>query len=179
MKLVLIYGPPAVGKLTVANELAVQTGLKLFHYHMTIDFITKVFEFGSPAFIKLLRKVCLEIIKEAAKNNKNGLIFTFVYGRFPHDGLFIHRLVRAVERHRGEVCFVRLYCEGAVLEQRVVSPLRKAYAKITTVELLREVLKGCNLLSVLPGRDSLNIDNSYLNPSEVVRKIIAHYGLLT
>jgi len=35
MKLVFIYGPPAVGKLTVANALAKVTGFKVFHNHLT------------------------------------------------------------------------------------------------------------------------------------------------
>lgn len=40
MKLVLIFGPQAVGKMTVGQELAKITGLKLFHNHMTIDLVS-------------------------------------------------------------------------------------------------------------------------------------------
>ncbi len=36
MRLVFIYGPPGVGKLTVARELAALTGFKLFHNHLTV-----------------------------------------------------------------------------------------------------------------------------------------------
>ena len=36
MKLVVIFGPPAVGKMTVGQELARRTGLRLLHNHMTI-----------------------------------------------------------------------------------------------------------------------------------------------
>lgn len=39
MKFVLIFGPQAVGKMTVGQELAKITGLKLFHNHMTIDLV--------------------------------------------------------------------------------------------------------------------------------------------
>ena len=35
MKFVIIFGPPAVGKMTVGYELAKFTGLKVFHNHMT------------------------------------------------------------------------------------------------------------------------------------------------
>jgi len=34
-KLIILFGPPAVGKMTVGKELADLTGLKLFHNHMT------------------------------------------------------------------------------------------------------------------------------------------------
>ena len=35
--LVIIFGPPAVGKMTVGSKLSKLTGLKLFHNHMTIE----------------------------------------------------------------------------------------------------------------------------------------------
>jgi shikimate kinase len=37
MKLVILFGPPAVGKMTVGQQLANLTGFKLFHNHMTIE----------------------------------------------------------------------------------------------------------------------------------------------
>ena len=37
MKLVIIFGNLAVGKMTVGQELAKITNLKLFHNHMTIE----------------------------------------------------------------------------------------------------------------------------------------------
>lgn len=43
MKLVIIFGPHAVGKMTVGQELAKLTGLKLFHNHMTIDIVSDLF----------------------------------------------------------------------------------------------------------------------------------------
>ncbi len=43
MTFVLLYGPPAVGKLTVANELAKLTDFKVFHNHLSIDLVEAVF----------------------------------------------------------------------------------------------------------------------------------------
>ncbi len=37
MKLVMIFGNLAVGKMTVGQELAKITNFKLFHNHMTIE----------------------------------------------------------------------------------------------------------------------------------------------
>ena len=47
MKLVLLFGPQAVGKMTVGQELAKITGLKLFHNHMTIDLVSNFFDYGT------------------------------------------------------------------------------------------------------------------------------------
>lgn len=44
MKLIIIFGPHAVGKMTVGQELAKLTELKLFHNHMTIDIVSDLFE---------------------------------------------------------------------------------------------------------------------------------------
>ncbi|EEK72964.1 hypothetical protein bcere0007_22780 [Bacillus mycoides] len=44
MKFILIFGPQAVGKMTVGHELEKITDLKLFHNHMTIDFVSSFFD---------------------------------------------------------------------------------------------------------------------------------------
>jgi tRNA uridine 5-carbamoylmethylation protein Kti12 len=67
MRLIFIYGPPAVGKLTVTTELAKVTGFKLFHNHVSIQFVQSIFEFGTRQFWKLTDKFRLSIFEEAAK----------------------------------------------------------------------------------------------------------------
>ncbi len=79
MKLIFLYGPPAVGKLTVALALSPLTGYKVFHNHLTIDLVSSVFEWGTPLFWNFVNRYRLELIEAAAKSNVPGLIFTFVY----------------------------------------------------------------------------------------------------
>ena len=43
MKLVLLVGNGAVGKMTVGQALMEQTGLRLFHNHMTIEPVLEIF----------------------------------------------------------------------------------------------------------------------------------------
>lgn len=43
MKLVLIVGSGAVGKMTVGQELMKRTGLRLFHNHMMIEPVIEIF----------------------------------------------------------------------------------------------------------------------------------------
>jgi hypothetical protein len=52
--LVTIFGPPAVGKMAVGLELERLTGLRLFHNHMTLDPVMRLFPFDSPAFRRLV-----------------------------------------------------------------------------------------------------------------------------
>jgi hypothetical protein len=43
MTFVLLFGPQAVGKMTVGKELAALTGFRLFHNHMTIEPLYAIF----------------------------------------------------------------------------------------------------------------------------------------
>ena len=79
MKLVIIFGPQAVGKMTVGQELAKVTGLKLFHNHMTIELVTPFFSYGTEKGRKLVNSFRETIFKEVAKSDLEGLIFTFIW----------------------------------------------------------------------------------------------------
>ena len=91
MKLIFLHGAPAVGKLTVARELATLTDARLFHNHLTVDLVSSLFPFGSEPFILLREQIWLAAFAEAARNNVS-LIFTFnpertVRERFVQDAI--------------------------------------------------------------------------------------------
>lgn len=175
MKMIFLYGSPAVGKLTVANEIAKRTGFKVFHNHLSIDCVTPVFEFGSPPFEKLIELIRSEVVAEAARAGQD-LIYTYCYARGLDDP-HIELITRAAEENGGEVLFVLLVCEKEVLKQRVLGESRKKYGKVRSVEMMDEFFEKYELFSPVPGRDSLVIDNTDLPPDETAKRIITHYGL--
>ena len=65
MHLVMLFGPPAVGKMTVGREIARRTGYKLFHNHMSIEPILDIFEWGTPPFNRLTMLIRRRVIEEA------------------------------------------------------------------------------------------------------------------
>jgi AAA domain len=79
MKLVILFGPPAVGKMTVGQELAKATDLKLFHNHMTIDLLLNFFEYGTKEFSRLNSLFRNEIFDAVAASGLPGLIFTYMW----------------------------------------------------------------------------------------------------
>jgi hypothetical protein len=176
MKLILIYGPPGVGKLSVATALSASTGFKLFHNQLTVNCVLSVFDFNSSPFVELVDKIRLKIFEAAQRERIPGIIFTFVYGG-SQDDKFIDNVEEIVKRGGGELLLVRLYCERDELERRVVLESRKAYGKLIDREILKNLQKKYNLQSEIPGRASLSIDNTQLAPEEVVKKISSHYGL--
>jgi AAA domain len=175
MKLVFIYGPPASGKLTVARELAKLTGFRVFHNHVSIEFVQSLFEFGTKPFLRLTDKYRTEMIEEAAKEGVN-TIFTFVYGK-PEDDPFVRKIIRKVNGHGGEVCFVRLHCDRDELERRVDNKARSSLGKITTKKLLNYVFKKFDLDSAVPFQPSLMIDTGTRSPRKAARTIAQHYSL--
>jgi cytidylate kinase len=117
MNFIVIVGPPAVGKMTVGQELAKLTGYKLFHNHVTIDLVTEYFDFGTPAFSRLVREFRTRIIQEAAASNLPGLIFTMVWALdLDSDKLFVDELKGIVENEGGKTYFVELEAE---IEERL------------------------------------------------------------
>jgi spore coat polysaccharide biosynthesis protein SpsF (cytidylyltransferase family) len=78
MKFILIFGPQAVGKMTVGQELEKITELKLFHNHMTIELLEPFFSF-TPEMWRLSTLFRTEIFKAVAESEREGLIFTYVW----------------------------------------------------------------------------------------------------
>jgi hypothetical protein len=109
MTLVIIFGPPAVGKMTVGYELERLTGLRLFHNHMTIDLVLRFFEFGRPPFQRLVSEFRARIFEEVAASDLPGLIFTYVWALDdPRDKEFIDRSTEVFRARGADVCFVEL-----------------------------------------------------------------------
>ena len=75
MKLVHLIGNAAVGKMTVGQELAKITGLRLFHNHMMIEPVLEIFGAWRPDVTQRLRQV---IFEEFAKTDNYGMIFLHV-----------------------------------------------------------------------------------------------------
>jgi hypothetical protein len=177
VKLVVIYGPPAVGKLTTANALAKLTGLRVFHNHLSFDLVKALFQFPTPAFLRLLEAIRLRVFEAAAQEGLRGLIFTFVYAP-PDDDPFVESMVRTVEQHGGTLAFVRLHCDRATNEKRVTADERRGTGKIVTVESLRAAFTRADLTARIPFRDGLDIDNSGLTAEAAARKIVDHFSLV-
>ena len=82
-KLVQIIGPQAVGKMTVGQELSKLIGYKLFYNHMTIEMVRLIFDYDKEIFLKMNSLIRYEVLKEFAKSNEKGIIFTgcFDFGK--------------------------------------------------------------------------------------------------
>ena len=160
MNLIFIYGPPGVGKLTVANKLSKLTGYKILHNQLTVDLVCSLFDFEDKISNKLSSKFRLEMLEEAAKANLHGVIITFCFAK-GFDDDYILRMVSLIKKYGGITKFVRLLCEKKELHKRVKKFSRRKHRKITSVKKLEKVMKDYDLEASIPHCKSLTITKTH------------------
>ncbi len=188
MKLVIIIGPHAVGKMTVGQEIEKRTDLKLFHNHMTIELVAPLFGFGrkSPIGTKLVDSFREQIFEEFAKSNQEGMIFTCVWAfNKKSDWDYIENLCNLFKSNGSEVYFVELEADLDVRLKRNKHPDRLKYKPSKrniewSEKDLMDSMKRNRLNSnhgEIKYEQYLKINNTSLSSSEVAEKIIRAFHL--
>lgn len=184
--LVFLTGPPAVGKMAVGEELQRLTGLPLFHNHLSIEAVLPVFDFGTPAFNRIVTSIRRNVITEAAESDLPGLIFTYVWSfDDPGDLGYVSRFRDIFESRGGRVVYAELWADQETRLERNESPTRlAAKASKRDVAASRERLihadENYRLSSDgdFPLEPHLFIDNSDLTAAETAERIARHFELL-
>lgn len=118
MKLIIIFGPPAVGKMTVGQELEKITELKLFHNHMSLELVNKFFDFGTEQLERLDRLIRFGVFNEVANSNLEGLIFTYVWAlNVKEDTDYIEKIAEIFASKGGQVYYFELKAD---LNERLI-----------------------------------------------------------
>ncbi len=186
MKFVIIFGPPAVGKMTVGYELAKLTGLKLFHNHMTIDLVLNFFDFDQPQFQRLVSEFRKRIFEEVAESDLPGLIFTFVWALdLDSEREYIERSCDIFRERGADVYFVELEASLPERLRRNESEFRLSQKPPKRdVEKSRERLLEDDRKYKLNSdgdffyeENYLKIDNTNLPADEVARMIVDEFSL--
>ncbi|MSW72015.1 MAG: hypothetical protein F2829_18370 [Actinobacteria bacterium] len=185
MRLLLIIGPPAVGKMTVGRAVADRSTFRLFHNHHTIELLLDVFDYGTPPFNRLNSEFRRRIIEEAAEAGAD-LVFTFVWDLdLPEESDWLARLV---EPYADRVAVVELVAgldtrlqrnrtEHRLVEKKSKRDLEWSDANVRGME-------ADYRMSSVPGLDApgerilaqwphLVLDNTDLPADEVADRILA------
>ena len=178
MTLIVIYGPPASGKLTVAHKLAEKLGYNIIDNHKILDILAPLFPFDdtvkSRSRRNLFKKISELIFNEVARNSIS-CITTFGNASKSTFNSF-REIQRLVNRQGGEVLFVQLMPTENVLLERVESHTRKS--KINSRINLQIWLKNNpHAFDSFPDVEHLLLDNSALSASKAALKIIQYYSL--
>lgn len=183
MKLVLIIGNGAVGKMTVGQELMKQTGLRLFHNHMTIEPVLEIFgQFHVPA-IQQMREV---IFREFVKTDNYGMIHTVMWAfDQQEDWDYINHVVEIFKEHDAEIYCVELIAPLEIRLQRNETPNRLEHkASKRDIASSRERVIAMDQKyrlesnpGEIPFENYLRIDNSNLEPDVVASIIKEQFAL--
>lgn len=194
MDLVIIFGPGAVGKMTVGHAVYELTGFKLFHNHASIEPVLEIFPFGTPQFNRLVAEFRRRVIEEAAASDLPGLVFTFVWDLNDPDEIdLITSYVEIAESHGGRARLVELYSDQSERLARNTTAFRlERKASKRNLEFSERNLltmddkytlntggprtKAEDLIEV---HDHVRIDNTHLTAAETAAQIVKALALPT
>ncbi|MGD6801762.1 AAA family ATPase [Rossellomorea vietnamensis] len=185
MKLVLIFGPQAVGKMTVGQALSKKTGMKLLHNHMTIDLLQPLFGF-TPEMWRLTHQFREEIYKSFSRTDEIGLITTFVWAfNMEEDWGFVEKISSIFKDQSAEVYLVELEAEIEERIKRNVTPNRLEHkpTKRNTEQSEEHLLSSMKTLRLnsqeneIQAENYIRINNTSLSPDEVADKIKSEFSL--
>lgn len=181
MKLILLFGDSAVGKMTVGQELAKITDLRLFHNHMAIEPILEIFGYFNANAIRKFRDVVFE---EFAKSDAYGIIFTYIWAfDDPSDWDYT---VHIKEIFNGaDIYYVELVAPQKIRLKRNVSENRlKHKPSKRSIDFSNQLLinddKNHRLVSYdgeIPFDNYIKIDNSDLSAEDTAKKIKDAFSL--
>ena len=180
MKFIMIFGPQAVGKMTVGHELEKITDLKLFHNHMTIELVSPFFSYGTEVGKRLVGLFRQEIFEEVAKSNLDGLIFTYVWALdMKADWDYVDQICDIFESKGGVVYFVELEANVEERVERNKSPHRLNHKPTKrnierSEQDLRSSMDKYRLNSVdgeITRENYIKINNTDRSPEEVAEMI--------
>lgn len=183
MKFVFLFGDAAVGKMTVGQELMKQTGLRLFHNHMTIEPVLEIFGGFNGAAIKRLRQV---IFEEFAKTDSYGMIFTYMWAFDQQaDWDYVAQVRSIFEPYHTEFYYVELVASQQVRLERNASANRLASkpSKRDLEASNRRLLQDDQNFRLesregeIPFENYMKIDNTKLPPEQVAQMIKKRFAL--
>ena len=126
-KLIFIIGPPAVGKMTVGQELVKKKEkFLLFHNHHSIELAIDLFEFGSEDFNAVNEGIRNLVFETVAKSKSvNAFIFTFVLAFNEKKQInYLKRIENIFKKHKWESYFIELFSPLETRQNRNITENR-------------------------------------------------------
>jgi hypothetical protein len=186
MNLVILFGPHAVGKMTVGQELAKLTGYKLFHNHMTIEPMAALFDQDPQLMWPLVSEFRERIFEAFTRSQNKGLIFTYMWALDePSDHAYIQALEDRFTAIGATVYYVELCADREVrlARNKTANRLHHKPSKrnLERSESLFTSLEAKYRLNSVDGEFKkehyLKIDNTHREPLDVAQTIQANFKL--
>jgi cytidylate kinase len=183
MKLIIIFGPHAVGKMTVGQALSQKTGIPLFHNHESIELALSLLP-KDVSFGPLSQEIRAVVFKHVSEAHGLGLIFTFMWAldmKEDHD--YMNELETMFIKEGADVYYVELCADQDIRlhrnrsENRLKHKPSKRDIEASTDRFVR--MENTYRLNSYEGEinkpNYIKIDNTNLSPDEVADKILQFF----
>lgn len=180
---VILYGPMAAGKLTVAKLLSNKLGYKLSHNHLINDLAWSIHERDTVEGNRFIEELRLRFFEEVAKSGID-VVTTHAYA---HDfvsmtGLsdpeYMKELEAIFEQYGTNAYFIQLKASKQKLLERIDHPSRSEFKKLTDKKVMENMLSNKDFETPAPVKGNITIDNSDLTPEETVSEILNTLGIV-
>ena len=184
--LIVVSGPQAVGKMTVAENLKDKIGYALMVNHDSIEVSNKIFGRKTDAQKELKALIRKDVFDLAIKHNIN-LIFTVVVAYdLPEEIEYMNELKEKFENTGGKFYYVELEADLDTRLERNLTPhrLEQKPSKRDTEWTVKDILKTMEKYRLnsndgeITYENYIKINNSNLSPDEVSDIIIEKFNLV-
>ena len=172
--------------MTVGHEVARRTGLRLLHNHHTIDLVLRFFDYGTPAFGRLVADFRRRILEEVAASDLPGVVFTFVWA-FDHasDRAAVDAWAEIFRRRGGRVLFVELEAEQRERLRRNETEFRlseKPFKRDLAASREQLLAIDAKYVTNSGGRfddraDWLRLETTTMSAEDAAERILVRFGL--
>lgn len=183
--LMIVCGPQAVGKMTVAEKIKEKTDFSLTTNHDSIELSDKIFEKGSQAQRELRNLIREATFKTAIDNNVN-IIFTYVWAfDEKSDWDYVLGLKEQFEKSGGKFYLVELETDLQTRLERNTTPHRlESKPSKKDIEWSKNDILKTNEKYRLNSNEGeitfenfVKIDNTNLSPEEVANIVVDKFEL--
>ena len=184
--LIVVCGPHAVGKMTVAESLRDKLRYNMMMNHDSIELSDRIFGFATPAQKELNECIREKTFEMAVKHNVD-LIFTYVCAfDEPEEKNYLTQLKDLFEHNGGRFFFVELFADIETRIARNETPhrLERKPSKRDVSWSRRDLLDGAAKYRLNSNEDEiwfenhLKIDNTSLEPDQVADMVISKFHLI-
>ena len=183
--LMIVIGPQAVGKMTVAKVIKEKIGYAVSTNHDSLEVPARIFGWGTPSFKEMRNMMRKEIFNLSIKNDVN-LIFTYIVDfNDKKEFKFLDDLKNKYEKSGGKFYLVELETnleerlKRNVTEERLQEKPTKRDIERSNKELVDSMDKyrmNSNE-GEITYKNYIRIDNTNLSPEEVANKVIKKFKL--
>jgi hypothetical protein len=180
MKNIFIYliGFPGTGKYTTALELQKQEpSLCIMDNHLINNVLFTILDEPIPKRawknITKIWDIVFDTLKKDASPNDSFIMTNVLMQENKGDQKFYQKVLKTAQKRKSVFIPVRLVCDNAELEKRIINPARALRHKLMDLNIVREMTTKYEVLHI-KHPNLLTLDTTHLSVAQTASAILQH-----